>query len=291
MKTLIFNHHPDHLWYSKNLFENLGISVDIASAKLAFELGADYYSVSDDNKFRSGLKYFDPNELFPNENFNFSNSCEGYDYYLTLNPQIANNLPFNRDKVIFATVFWGHLVSQNNFNKYKKFTSISQAPAFGAHRITYYVPQRGFIKEKKYVTQLMEGYKSIYFNDLIDLRNNGIPTIIAGHPDAPDKIVNDWEYLQQSTLAVHDKPMGSCCNAVMKALDCGVPVYISKNMKFMLGFEDVPDFCFIFSDDFSLKDAYILSKNIDNKNIQNTFRSIKNKDKAIIEFKNLLESP
>jgi hypothetical protein len=45
------------------------------------------------------------------------------------------------------------------------------------------------------------------------------PVIIAGHPDAPDGIVDDWNTCDhRQALLVHHKEYGSCCNAVMKAL-------------------------------------------------------------------------
>jgi hypothetical protein len=60
MKALLFNHHPDYLWYTKTLFESLGIETDVATEELTYSLGADYCSVSKDFKFQCGKNWSDP---------------------------------------------------------------------------------------------------------------------------------------------------------------------------------------------------------------------------------------
>lgn len=287
MKALLFNHHPDYLWYTKTLFESLGIQTDVATEALTFSLGADYCSVSKDFKFRCGKNWYDPKILFPDTDFTYSDTHEGYDYYFSINPAIAENLPYNNDKNIFGAVVIWHMLQRNNFKKYKKISSVEYIKTYGGQRLTYFVPQKGSLKEKKYITQLMESYKTKYFDELMFLRET-YPVIVAGHPDAPNGIVDDWDILSQTRLLVHHKEYGSCCNAVMKALDCGVPVYISRENRYRLGFEDISECCFIFSDDHDISTAYEISNTMDEIKIQSEFRKTKNLEKAKIEFKNIL---
>jgi hypothetical protein len=288
MKALLFNHHPDYLWYTKKLFESIGIETDVATYDLTFSLGADYCSVSKDFKFQCGKNWYDPKHLFPDTTFTYSNSHIGYDYYFSINPTIAENLPYDNDKNIFGAVVIWHILQKNDLKKYKKISSVDYIKNYGGNRITYFVPTRGKLKEKKYVTQLMDSYKTKYFNELFDLKKT-IPVIIAGHPDAPDGIVHDWDILSQTRLLVHHKEYGSCCNAVMKALDCGIPIYMSKENRYRLGFDDVPEDCFIFSDDYTIKEAYGLSESVNEFKIQSQFRKVKNIEKAKLELKKVLK--
>jgi hypothetical protein len=287
MKALLFNHHPDYLWYTKTLFESLGIETDVATEELTFSLGADYCSVSKNFKFQCGKNWYDPKILFPNTQFSYSNTHVGYDYYFSINPTIAENLPYDATKNIFGAVVIWHILQRNDFKKYKKISSVDYIKSYGGTRITYFIPQRGELKEKKYITQLMESYKTRYFDEMMHLRQSN-PVIIAGHPDAPDGIVDDWSILSRTRLLVHHKEYGSCCNAVMKALDCGIPIYMSRENRYKLGFEDIPEFCFIFSDDHNITQAYEISNSIDNSLIQSEFRKVKNLEKAKEEFKTIL---
>jgi len=287
LKVLIFNHHPDYFWYTKTLFESLGYVVDVASENLTFSMGADYSSISSDNKFRTGPLWYEPSYLFPGLELSVSNTIEGYDYYCTTNRDIAKNLPFDNKKIIYSTVVSWDIFKCNDFEKYKKISSVEYVKNYGGHRITYFVPQRGTIRVKKYITQLIENYKTIYLNELISLQNK-LPVIIAGSEDAPNGVVNDWDILQETSLFVHHKEYVSCCNSVMKALDCGIPIYMSRQNRYVLGFDDLPESCFIFSDDCSIESAYQISQNIDNKSIQEQFREIKNLKNAKEEMKALL---
>jgi hypothetical protein len=288
MKALIFNHHPDYFYYMKTLFESLNIKADAASEELTFKMGADYCSMSKDLKFRISNDWFDSTYLFPNFTFSVSDTIEGYDFYHTLNEHIAEKLPYDNNKIIYSTVNYTAAKRLNDFKKYKKISSTETVKQFGGTRITYFVPQRGKLKEKKYITQLMsDWWNPIYFQQLKDAAKI-LPVIIAGDKSAPHGMVNDWEILSQTSVLVHHKEHGSCCNAAMKALDTGVPVYITKENRYNQGFDDIPDYCFIFSDDYTLKEAYEISQEKDNNIIQKEFRKVKNIKKAKHEFKKLL---
>lgn len=288
MKALIFNHHPDYFWYTYSLLSSLGIECHMASKNLTFEMGADYASIDENGNLLTSGKWYSPEELFPNFSYTVSNNIDGYDYYCTTNRDIAKNLPYGNKKVIYSTVVMWDITGCNELDKYTKISSVDYIKQFGGTRITYFVPQRGELIEKKYITQLISGYRTIYYDELLRLKNT-YPVIVAGDISAPDGIVNDWETLKYTSLLVHDKQYGSCCNSVMKALDCGIPIYMSKKNRYVLGFDDIPEDCFIFSDDHNIEDAYKKSLLTDNKKIQEQFRSIKNIEKAKTEVKNLLE--
>lgn len=289
MKALIFNHHPDYYWYTHTLLSSLGIECHMASKNLTFQMGANYSSVDEEGKLLVSGKWYSNQELFRNFYYKISNDLDGYDYYCTIHRDIAKNLPHGNKKVIYSTVVMWDIVDCNQIEKYTKISSVDYVKQFGGHRITYFVPQDGELTQKKYITQLISGYKTIYYDELLKLKNT-YPVIIAGDHAAPDGIVNDWETLKHTALLVHNKDYGSCCNSVMKALDCGIPIYMSRKNRYVLGFDDIPEDCFIFSDENNIEKAYEKSLLIDNKKIQKQFREIKNIEKAKKEMQHLLES-
>lgn len=288
MKALIFNHHPDYYWYTHTLLTSLGIECHMATEELTLKMGAEYASVNKDGKWIVSGKWYEPKELFPDFKYQTSNFLDGYDYYFTINRDIAKNLPFGNQRVFYSTVVMWDITGCNQFDKYTKISSVDYVKQFGGNRVTYFSPKRGKIPEKKYISQLISGYKTIYFDILNSLKEK-YPVIIAGDEFAPDGIVNDWNALYQTTLLVHHKEYGSCCNSVMKALDCGIPIYMSKNNRYILGFDDIPEYCFLFSEDYTIENAYKKSLEIDNLKIQTEFRKVKNLEKAQQEISLLLK--
>lgn len=279
MKALIFNHHPEHTWEFVKAFEANGIEAHIASRDLTFNMGADYCTIQKNGFWLRGDDGYDPFLLF-NENFKYSNTVNGYEYVVTMNKQIAENISFDPKKLfLIAPVSWD-LLGMQNHSKYIKVSAHSNAEQFAAKFIPRFVPLTSIVKEKKYITQLLHGVSanrnSIYTNKLIELKNKNYDVILAGHETLPDKIVHDLDVLSQTSLLVHHKEYGVVCTCVMKALNFGIPIYITKLNRHQLGLTDIPDYCFIFSDDHSMEEAYEISKTIDNENIQNTFRKIKN---------------
>jgi hypothetical protein len=289
MKALIFNHHPDYTWQLQKTLNYLGIDCYLATEELTFNSGAEYCSSSSDFKLRTGPIWYTEEELFGEKVFKYKDNFEDIDYVFTMNAAIAKKIDFNPKKLFFCACVSWDLSGMNDSNKYVKITSHHAASNFGANYIPYYVPQRGDIKEKKYIIQLIEGFqKTPYYDELLNLKNNGYPVIIAGSENAPDGVVNDWNMLSYSTLLVHHKDYGTNCNAVMKALDSGVPCYMSRENKLTIGMGDLPDDLFIYSNDYTLIDAYNLSFNIDNKKIQSTFREIRNTNKTSEYLKKIL---
>ena len=135
----------------------------------------------------------------------------------------------------------------------------------------------------------MEGFdKSIFTSKLLELKNKGEDVIIAGAANAPDGVVMDWDVLSNTSLLVHYKNYGISCTCVLKALECGIPVYVTKKNKSEMGLDDIPDDLFLFAEDYDLETAINKSKDIDNKSIQTTFRKIKNLQITANYMKDLL---
>ena len=276
MKALLFNHHPDHFWEYKKTLESLGIEPYFATEELGLKYGAEYYSINSEFKWRRGPLWFDPKDLFE-DNFKYASSIDEFDYVFTMNIETANNINFNPKKLFFIAPVYPNLLEMNNYEKYVKITAHSRAKEFGAHYIPRFVPMNGKLDNKIYITQLMENYKnSIFYQELLSLKQSGYPVIIAGDPRAPDGIVWDWNVLRQTSMLVHYKDYGIACTAVLKALECGIPIYTSKENRIHMGFEKVPEYCFVFSDDMNIKEGFEFSKTVDNYLIQNTYRSIFN---------------
>jgi hypothetical protein len=288
MKALIFNHHPEHTWEIKRSLEANGVDPYIATEKLTFDCGASYCSVNSNLKWRRGPVWFDSKELFE-DNFKYSDTINGFDYIFTMNRDIVNNISFDSNKLFFmACVSWD-LNGMNDHKKYTKVTAHSKAEQFGAKFLPRFVPLNGNQKSKKYTTQLMEGFdKSIFTSKLLELKNKGEDVIIAGAANAPDGVVMDWDVLSNTSLLVHYKNYGISCTCVLKALECGIPVYVTKKNKSEMGLDDIPDDLFLFAEDYDLETAINKSKDIDNKSIQTTFRKIKNLQITANYMKDLL---
>jgi hypothetical protein len=277
MKALIYNHHPDYIWQLQSALEYLNIDCYIATEELTFKSGADYSSTASDFKMRKGPIWYSEDELFEPGTFKYSNTIDGMDYVFAMHRDIVKKIDFDKNKLFFCACVSWDLEGMQDFTKYTKITSHHNANFYGAKHIPYFVPQKGELKTKTYITQLMEAYDtSPYLNELMELKKNNYPIVIAGSYDAPDGIVDDWQALQHTTLLVHHKGHGTNCNAVMKALDTGIPVYISRENKEQTGMADLPDELFLYSNDMRVYEAYEKSLTINNKQIQATFRNIRN---------------
>jgi hypothetical protein len=291
MKALIFNHHPDYTWQLQKALEETGIECYIGTYDLTIHLGADYCSSSNDGMLRQGANWYSEQDLFGSQNtFKYANSLDGMDYIFSMNRDIVQRIDFPSSRLFFCACVSWDLNGLNDLQKYTKITSHHQASKFNAHYVPYFVQQRGVCNKGKYVTQLIEGFRnSPYTEELMILNNQEtLPVIIAGSNDAPAGVVNDWDTLRDTRLLVHHKEYGTNCNAVMKALDCGIPIYMSKNNKETIGMGDLPDDLFIFSDNYNIIDAYAKSGEIDNKSIQDTFRTIRNAEKAAQHLQKIL---
>lgn len=291
MKALIFNHHPDYTWQLKTALEFLNIDVSIATASFTHACGADYCSSSDDGKLRQGSNWYTEQDLFETENtFKYADSLEGIDYVFSMNRDIVQRLNFPAKRLFFCACVSWDLTGLNDSSKYTKITSHHNAQEYNALYVPYFVQQRGVCNNGKLITQLIEGFKnSPYTNELLNLKNHkNLPVIIAGSNEAPDGIVNDWKTLRDTRLLVHHKDYGTNCNAVMKALDNGIPVYISKQNKITLGMNDLPVDLFIHSDNYTIEEAYSKSEKVDRFFIQKIFRELRNVERASQFLKSIL---
>lgn len=290
MKALIFNHHPDYAWHIWKNLTSMKIDCFFATEKATLAAGANFSStIGPENKFQLISNLFSADELFPDmKDIQFTDNIEGFDYYFTIDPFIAQKL--NVKQLVWGAVIQPYLKQINNPSKFLKITSVQGAENYGAKYLQYFVPQNGHLKEKKYITQLISDFRQIpTTNKLLSLKQN-YNIIVAGSGDAPDGIVNDWEILSQTALLCHEKNWGTNCNSVCKALDTGIPVYISKSNKDIIGFSDLPDFMFIYSDYYTVEQAYEIALKTDNKTIQTAYRKLRNFELSRIYMYNILNS-
>ena len=276
-KALLFNHHPDYFWQLQKTLENLGIQVYTATRDFTLRCGADYCSIHDGCLLQISDHLFEEEFLFGEKMLDYKDDLEDIDYVFTMNRDIAAKLDFPPNRLFLMVCVHWDLEQLNDLSKYRKVTSHPDAHMWNAEFLPYFCPQNGEQTDKTFMTQIIGGFWQVpWFDELIHLKNSGYPVIIGGSKDAPDGFVNDWEVLKHTSMLLHWKDYGTNCNSVMKSLDAGVPVYISRDNKRKLGMGDLPDDLFIFSDEYSILDAFEMSKNVDNENIQSTFRSIRN---------------
>jgi hypothetical protein len=290
MKALIFNHHPDYAWHIWKNLMSLKIECFFATEKSTLAAGANYSStIGPENKFQLISPLYKPEELFPDmTNLQFTDELQGFDYYFTCDPYIAQKL--NVKGLIWSATIQPYLQQIYNPEKFVKITSAQNAEKYGAKYLQYFVPQNGILKEKKYITQLISDFRNIPTTEKLLSLKKTYNVIVAGSSDAPDGIVNDWETLSQTALLCHEKNWGTNCNSVCKALDTGVPVYISKANKEILGFSDLPDFMFVYSDFYSVEQAYEIALKKDNKTIQTAYRKLRNCELSRIYMYNILNN-
>lgn len=291
MKALIFNHHPDYTYHIWAILNSLKIEAHIATEECTLKNGTTASSTrGKDNLFQFITNLVKPEELYPDMvDLNFSNTTNGFDVYFTINPELAFNSGLKR--LVYGTVIQPHFKNYYNPSKFLKICSTQNAQEYKAKYLQYFVPQRGLQNNKKYISQLVSDFRSIpTTNELLKLKDKGLPVIIGGFSDAPDGIVNDIKVLEDTALLVHEKNWGTNCNAVCKALDMGVPVYMSKETKRIVGFNDLPDFMFIYRDDYSIEQAYEIALKKDAKDIQKSYRKLRNVDLSRIYMYDILQS-
>lgn len=286
MKALLFNHHPDFLHHIWSLLKTFDIECYFATEEATLKVCDRSSTKTKENKFELISNLFNPEDLFSDmRNIQFTNDIENFDVYFTIHPMIAQNNKL--DNVVWNGVV--HPELQSIFpEKALKVTSVQNYKEYKALYLPYFVPQHGAHKEKKYISQLMTQFYNEHTQTLINLSQK-YPVIIAGHSNAPHGIINDWEVLSHTSLLVHEKKYGTNCNSVCKALDNGVPVYMSRNTKTLLGFDDLPDFMFLYSEEYSIEEAYKKSLDLDFNIIQSAFRQIRNIDNSKIFMYNILQ--
>lgn len=288
MKIVFFNHHSDEMYWHIKTFESLGHECHVATRKLTLECGEDYCTFNEEGLVQKGPVFYKWEKLHPDMELKFTDTIHGFDAAVTISKKIPHVLAPKMK--VFACIVVKYDI--NNFNDIENVTKIIAHPdakQWNGYFVPKYVPQYGKIGDNIYICQLMERYYTKYLKDLIELKKQGYPVIVAGATEAPDGVVGDLDLLQNTRFLVHDKDYGISCGAVLKALDSGCMVYISKTNRNEIGLSDIPDMCFIFSDDISIKDAYKEYEKYNKLNIQTTFRDIRNLNNATEHLKHIIK--
>jgi hypothetical protein len=275
MKIVFFNHHSDEMYWHIKTFESLGHDCYVATRKLTFECGEDYCSFNDAGLVQKGPAFFKWEELHPDMDLKFTDTIDGFDAGVTISGKIPYVLA-PKLKVFACVVVKYDINKFNGISNITKIIAHPDAKQWNGHFVPKFVPKYGKIGSHKYIGQLMERYYTKYLPDLIKLKQEGYPVIVAGAREAPDGIVHDLSLLEHSRFIVHDKDYGISCGAVLKALDSGCMVYITKKNRIEIGLSDIPDDCFIFNDDISIQDAYHKYEYYDKVKVQSLFRNIRN---------------
>lgn len=282
----MFNHHPDCLLYLWKAFRELGIETHVAGETLTKQLGFPPTGIKG-NKFVIANKSFDPVELYKGFKdliiTNTLKNLEEYDKYVSI---IPNDL-FG-ERTWWDCQMQAELKTFGNLNILKT-CNHPDAKTFGFQFCPNWVPHQPKHKEKKYITQIVSLPALVEeTGELMYLKHHGYDVKIVGSQLAPDGFAWDKDLLPHTSLLVHNKNVGINCYAVCKALDTGIPVYMERSTKELIGFGDLPDELFFFKDDMSIAEAFEKSKDIDNRKIQDTYRSIYSLERTMNAVKNIL---
>ena len=270
MKVLIFNQHPDCSLYMYKAMTELGFLVEFATEKLTLDLGFPHSSTKN-NKFEVVNKLYTPEEFSPEfKNVVFSNFAE-HDLYLSIVPEVSQIF---KEKSFFDAQMQ-YFIRNLGWIPYRKSCNHPEAHLFNFKFCANWIPKQKELIEPKKITQLITQAQMMdETQTLIDLKNKGLPVVIAGGDNLPDGFIRDFDILPFTSLLVHNKKFGINCYAVCKALDMGIPVYMERLTKRLIGFGDLPDDLFFFKDDMSIEEAFNKSLSCNRKYIQDTYRSI-----------------
>lgn len=282
MRILLFNHHPDCLHYMYKGLKLLGHDVEIAPENVTAWL---FGSSSVKNyKFQFADQIIEPENFSKEFNDIKWNDDLNHDLYISIKPAV---LSIFREKGLFDCRLQGEIGIGSKYSKGIKVSNHQDAPKFGYQFVSNWVPQKELVKEKKYITQLITlKHLSSETQELERLRNNGYNVEIG----SSEKFILDYDILPHTSLLVHNKKTGINCYAVCKALDMGIPVYMEKYTKKLIGFGDLPDNLFLFKDEMNIEEAYKKSLNINNKDIQDAFRSIYSLDRLKTSIEKVLNN-
>lgn len=285
MKVLIFNQHPDCSLYMHKAFQKLGAEIEFATEELTLKLGFPHSSTKQ-NKFEVVNKLFEPQEFSKEfDNVKFVDHAN-HDLYLSILPEVFSIFG---DKAYFDAQMQ-LFIRQLGQMPCKKSCNHPDAENFNFKYCANWIPNQPNLENPKYITQLItQAHMMEETPELLYLKDNNFPVIIAGGDHLPDGFIRDVDILPQTTLLIHNKQFGINCYAVCKALDMGIPVYMSKFTKKLIGFGDLPDDVFLFKDEMSIQEAYEKSLNSNRQYIQDTFRSIYTLDRTVQTLTNVLQ--
>lgn len=295
MKILMFNHHPDVLHYMWRAFTELGHEVLVADEQLTLKYFS--YSSTKENKFEVVNKLYSPKDLFPDmSSVKFvGESCrdlERLDIVWSMLPEVTRFTNVN-------TWFDGQMQIFLRDPKYSSLPGIKSANHPDAKKLNnfYFVgnwvsPLPVVTKKRDKLVQLITQAHLIDSTyELMFYRSKGIPVVIAGGDKCPDGFIKDTDILPETAMLAHNKDFGINCYAVCKALDMGVPVFMSKKTKEKIGFNDLPNDLFLFREDYAcILDALEVAKTKDPSYISHTYRSIYTLDRTISQIENIIET-
>jgi hypothetical protein len=286
MKILLFNQHPDCLLYMFRAFSEIGLEIEFATESLTLSLGFPHSSTKN-NQFEVVNRLYKPEDFHPLfKNIKFTD-ITNHDIYLSIRPEVFSIF---KEKAYFDAQMQDHIRYYGIFNC-KKSCNHPDAKQFNFDFVSNWVPYSNNKLEKPYlITQLITQFNEVEeTSELINLKKQGFNNIfIAGGDQCPDGFIRDKDILTSTSLLVHNKKFGINCYAVCKALDMGIPVYMSKHTKQLIGFDDLPDDLFHFKENISILDAYKLSLDSNRKHIQDTYRSIYTLDRTVKTLKQCL---
>lgn len=283
MRFLMFNHHQDCLLYLWKAFQQLGIETHVASGELAKQLGFPVGGISG-NRFRIANEFFTPEQVYPDfKSITFSNDWNGYDKYVSI---IPNDL--------FGEKTWWDCQMQSELKAFGHLNILKtcnhpDAKKFGFEFCPNWVPHQPKLIQKKYITQIISLPAMVEeTGELMHLKYNGYDVKIVGSQLCPDGFERDHNLLPYTSLLVHNKKVGINCYAVCKALDTGIPVYMERSTKELIGFGDLPDELFLFKEDMTIQEAFVKSQSMDNDKIRETYRGIYSLDRTVKAVESLI---
>ena len=271
----MFNHHPDVLHYAYKAFTELGHDVDVATEGLAKGVGFQYSSTKD-NKFEVVDQLYEPEDLYPNiGHVNFSSSMEGYDIYWSMLPEITQL--FKHGKMTWFDAQMQLHLTHPGFGELPGIKTCNHPDGWKRnkfHFMSNWVDNLIGLEEPKYMVQLVTQIDKVPTTPkLRQLRDQGEPVKIYGGSHCPDGFVKDIDILPYTSVLVHDKQFGINCYAVCKALAIGIPVYMSRETRNLIGFGNLPEHCFIFSEEVPLEKALAVADTMDRKAIANSYNT------------------
>jgi predicted O-methyltransferase YrrM len=279
----MFNHHQDCLLYLWKAFRELGIEIHVAREELTNQLGFPPGGIKN-NMFRIADELFTPEQIYPEfKDIIYSNNWVGYDKYVSI---IPNDL-FG-EKTWWDCQMQSELKAFNGLNVLKT-CNHPNAEKFGFDFCPNWVPNQPELKEKKYISQIISLPDLVEeTKELINLKNKGYDVKIVGSRFCLDGFQRDIDILPYTSLLVHNKKVGINCYAVCKALDTGIPVYMERSTKELIGFGDLPDELFLFKDDMDIEEAFKISQNIDNNRIKEIYRGIYSFERTVKAVEEIL---
>jgi len=305
MKILCFNHHPDVLHYAWRAFTELGHDVHLATEDLHKRVGFKYTSTK---KQEDGNQYFEvvdrlilPHVLFRDmeqEKIHWADEkrdIKAYDLVWAMLPEITSLRNYGvetwYDCQMQGTLRNGQIQALPGI----KTCNHPDAEDFNFRWMPNWTAQQPDLIEPRYVTQLITEMHNVdTTGEMLKLRANS-PDIykIYGGEKCPDGFIRDINILPYTALLVHNKDFGCNCYAVCKALDMGIPVYMSRKTKERIGFGDLPDWLFHFKEESTIEEAYGLAVDQhahgEGADIQETYRSIYTLERTVAAAKEILD--